>query len=182
MNAMTETELYDFLKVNYPKETASCEWKEFKNLRHVVNGHEGDDVISYISAIANVEGGYLILGVEDDTLNIVGIEDFHTYTPENIILKILEQTPNLSSEGFHVESLTTSDSQKTIWIFHIPKHQPRKPVLAHNKPWQRVENNLVRMRQEREKAILDEPLRAFDDRSAEICQDATIGDLTLRLL
>ncbi len=54
---MTENELHRFLKASYPKETASCEWKEFKNLRHVVKGHECDDIISYISANANVLGG-----------------------------------------------------------------------------------------------------------------------------
>jgi len=50
--------------------------------------------------------------------------------------------------------------------------------LAHNKPWQRVENSLVRMRPEREQAILNEPLSSIDDWSAEICQEATITDLS----
>lgn len=175
---MTEKELKQYLQTHYPKETTSCEWKEFKNLKHFVKGHEGEDIISYVSAIANMEGGHLVIGVEDNTLNITGIEDFYNYTPENIVLKILEQTPNLSSEGFYVEPFTTSDTVKTIWVFHIPKHQPRKPVLAHNKPWQRVENSLVRMRPEREHAILNEPLAEIDDWSAEICHGATIADLS----
>jgi len=175
---MTEKELKQYLQTHYPKETTSCEWKEFKNLKHFVKGHEGDDIISYVSAIANMEGGHLVIGVLDETLDIVGVKDFHIYTPENIVLKILEQTPNLSSEGFYVKPFVTSDSGKTVWIFHIPKHQPRKPVLAHNKPWQRVENSLVRMRPEREQAILNEPLSVNDDWSAEICPEATIADLS----
>jgi ATP-dependent DNA helicase RecG len=86
-----------------------------------------------------MEGGHLVIGVEDNTLNITGIEDSHNYTRDNIVLKKLEQTPNLNSEGFWVESLISMDTHKTVWVFHIPKHQPRKPVLAHNKPWQRIE-------------------------------------------
>mgnify|MGYP001072849856 CR=1 FL=1 len=175
---MTEKELKQYLQTHYPKETTSCEWKEFKGLKHFVNGHEGEDIISYVSAIANMEGGHLVIGVEDNTLNVIGIEDFYNYTPDNIVLKILEQTPNLCSEGFYVEPFTTINTGKTVWVFHIPKHQPRKPVLAHNKPWQRVENSLVRMRPEREQVILNEPLAEIDDWSAEICHGATIADLS----
>jgi len=175
---MTEKELNHYLQQYYPKESTSCEWKEFKNLKHFVKGHEGEDIISYVSAIANMEGGHLIIGVKDETLEITGIKEFYNNTPENIVLKILGQTPNLSSEGFYVEPFTTSDTDKTVWVFHIPKHQPRKPVLAHNKPWQRVENSLVRMRPEREQAILNEPLFNIDDWSAEICPEASIADLS----
>jgi len=174
MNQMTEQQLQSWLKSNYPKETSYCEWKDFKNLKHVIKGKEGDDIISYISAISNMEGGHLIIGVEDKTLNIVGIEDFYSYTPENIIIKILDQTPNLSSEGFFIEPFTTSDTNKSVWIFHIPKHLPRKPVLAHNKPWQRIEDSLVRMRPEREQVILNEPQSQLDDWSAKIIKNATI--------
>jgi len=125
-----------------------------------------------------MEGGHLVIGVEDNTLNIVGIDDFHNYTPKNIKIKILDQCPNLNSEGFWVEAFTTSDSNKTVWVFHIPKHQPRKPVLAHNKPWQRIEDSLVHMRSEREQAILNEPIAQTEDWSAGICPNATINDLS----
>lgn len=56
---MTEKELQQYLQTHYSKET-SCEWKEFKNLKHFVKGHEGEDIISYVSAIANMEGGHLV--------------------------------------------------------------------------------------------------------------------------
>lgn len=177
MTQVTEQQLQSWLKSNYPKETSYCEWKDYKNLKHLIKGKEGDDIISYISAISNMEGGHLIIGVEDKTLNIVGIEEFYSYTPENIIIKILDQTPNLSSEGFFIEPFTTSDTNKTVWIFHIPKHLPRKPILAHNKPWQRIEDSLVRMRPEREHAILNEPLTLLEDWSAKIIENATINDL-----
>ena len=63
-------------------------------------------------------------------------------------------------------------------MFHIPKHQPRKPILAHNKPWQRVEDCLVRIRSERERSILNEPLTKIDDWSAVICPEAKIDSLS----
>ena len=175
---MTEIELQQYLRTHFPKESTSCEWKEFRNLKHFVKGHEGDDITSYISAISNMEGGHLVIGVKDNTLDITGIDDLYSYTPENIVLKILEQSPNLSSEGFYVDSFITTDTLKTVWVFHIPIHQPRRPVLAHNRPWQRVEDSLVRMRTEREQAILNEPLTKIEDWSAEICTNATIEDLS----
>ena len=56
---MTENELKYYLSSHFPKESTSCEWKEFKNLKHFVKGHEGEDIISYVSAVANMEGGQL---------------------------------------------------------------------------------------------------------------------------
>lgn len=65
-----------------------------------------------------MEGGCLVLGVEDKSLKILGIQDFHTYTPENFPGRILGNCTSLASEGLWVESITTSDSKKTIWIVH----------------------------------------------------------------
>ena len=52
---MTEQELEKYLKNNFPRENEKCEWKEFKNLKHSIAGSAGDDIISYISAIANIK-------------------------------------------------------------------------------------------------------------------------------
>lgn len=55
---MTELDLQQYLQREYPQENARCEWKEFKNLKNLKNsfcGNEKDDVISYVSAIANME-------------------------------------------------------------------------------------------------------------------------------
>ncbi len=62
---MTEQELQQYITINYPKEDDACEWKEMKNLKNSFAGQEGDDVISYISAIANMEGGHLVIGVQE---------------------------------------------------------------------------------------------------------------------
>lgn len=77
---MTEKELSLFLKERFPKENEHCEWKAYTNLKNNVSGSSGDDMISYVSAISNMEGGHLVIGVEDETLNILGIQNFHDYT------------------------------------------------------------------------------------------------------
>lgn len=173
---MTEKELHQHLIKHFPKENESCEWKEFKSLKHSISARIGEDVISYISGISNMEGGFLILGVKDNTLEIVGIEDFHDYSVENIKQRILGNCPNLSSEGFEIEEFTTSDTNKIIWVFSIPKHKFRLPVYAHKKCWQRIDDNLTEIRQERLESILHET-RVNNDWTKEIIPLATINDL-----
>lgn len=117
---MTEIELQQYLKTQFPKESSSCEWKEFKNLKHFMKGHEGEDIISYVSTIANMEGGHLVIGVEDKTLVIIGLEDFYNYTPENIVLNFLEQTPILFPKDFMSSHIQRRIPQK---LFGIPYSQ-----------------------------------------------------------
>ena len=74
---MIEQELQQYLIKHYPKEDEACEWKEFKNLKNDFNGHEKDDVISYVSALANMEGGHLVVGVVDKTLEIVETDTYN---------------------------------------------------------------------------------------------------------
>jgi len=173
---MTEKELKYYLQKNFQFENEKCEWKEFKNLKHAVSGKQGEDIISYISAIANMKGGYLVIGVEDETLNIIGIHDFHNYNTNNIKLKLLSDCPNLSFEGFEIYEHKTDDTFKVVWIFQIPKHQFRLPVYAHKKTWQRVNDSLVEMTSARLEAILTE-VRQGEDWTAELVPDATIDDL-----
>ena len=52
---MKQYDLQQYLQREYPQENARCEWKEFKNLKNSFCGDEKDDVISYVSAIANME-------------------------------------------------------------------------------------------------------------------------------
>jgi ATP-dependent DNA helicase RecG len=173
---MNETQLQAHLQTHYPKENAACEWKAFRNLSHAVSGRKGEDIASYISAIANMEGGHLVIGVEDATLRVLGIEHFADYTPENIRLRLLGRCPNLDSENFQVEALSSSDTQKTVWVFHIPRHRPRLPVYAHDKAWQRLDDSLVELRDERREAILAESL-TLEDWSAATVPGAGVDDL-----
>ena len=173
---MKTKELQEYLIKRFPVENEQWEWKEFSHLKHAVKGKEGEDIISYISAISNMRGGSLIIGVKDKTLEITGIKDFYNYTVENIKKSLLETCTNLSSEGLAVTEYITEDTNKTVWLIEIPKHQPRLPVYAHKKLWQRVGESLVEMRKERLNTILNE-ITILDDWSAGIINDASITDL-----
>ena len=173
---MTEFELKSFLKENFPKENEKCEWKEFKSLKSSISARQGEDLISYISSISNMEGGNIILGIEDKTLKIIGIQDFHDYNIDNIKYRILGNCTNLSSEGFDIVEYVTSDTNKIVWIVKVPKHQFRLPVYAHKKAWQRIGDNLVPMTKERLNNILNENL-ILEDWSKKIIEEASIEDL-----
>ena len=180
---MLELELQKYLRREYPQENARCEWKEYKNLKNSFCGDEKNDVISYVSAIANMEGGHLVIGVKDKTLEIVGTDiskltfNGQPANTQSATFKLTEQCTYLSSEGLSIEEFITDDTNKRVWIIHIPKHLPRRPVLAHKKAWQRIEDSLVEMTSERMSVILEEPIYTAKDWSAEIVPDATIDDL-----
>ena len=172
---MTSKELQQYLLREFPQENACCEWKEMKNLKNSFAGDEKDDLISYVSAM---EGGHLVIGVQDKTLEIVGTDlSKFNLNFQSAVWKLLEHCINLSSEGLSIDEYTTEDTYKTVWIVHIPKHLPRRPVYAHKKAWQRVEDSLVEMTQERLAAILEEPIFEAKDWSAEIVPNATLADL-----
>lgn len=173
---MTELELQQYLLREYPQENTRCEWKEFKNLKNSFCGDEKNDVISYVSAIANMEGGDLVIGVHDKTLEIVGT-DTYNYDKQKAILRLAERCVNLSTEDLYIDEFITDDTNRKVWVIHIPKHLPKRPVFAHNKAWQRIEDSLVEMTTERTSAILDEPIFSETDWSAQIVSDATIDDL-----
>ena len=160
---------------DYPQENVRCEWKLFKNLKNSFCGNEKDDVISYVSAIANMDGGHLVIGVHDRTLDIIGT-DTYNYDRQKAVLRLTERCVNLSTEGLDVEEFITDDTNKKLWVIHIPKHRPKLPVYAHNKAWQRIEDSLVELTQERLNAILEENSPVFDW-SAVIVDNATLDDL-----
>jgi ATP-dependent DNA helicase RecG len=173
---MTEKELHNYLKTNYPIENEKCEWKEFKSLKSAVSGRAGDDIISYVSSIANMQGGNLVIGIQDQTHSVVGIQEFADYSIENIKYRVVGNCPNLNPDLFRVQEFITSDSNKTVWVFHIPKHQFRLPVYAHKKTWQRIDDNLVEMTKARLDAILSQ-LQVNEDWSKGIVPEATLEDL-----
>lgn len=179
---MTEKQLQEYLKHRYPKENDSCEWKEMRNLKNMFSGNEGKDVVSYVAAISNMKGGHLVIGVEDQTLRIVGTDysglsfNGQPATIESAVFKLTEQCTNLSSEGLEINEYITDDTQLKVWVVSIPKHSPRMPVYAYKKAWQRIKDSLVEMTRERMDAILSEPI-AGQDWSAEVVPGATLADL-----
>ena len=117
---MIELELQHHLRREYPQENARCEWKEFKNLKNSFCGDEKNDVISYVSAIANMEGGHLVIGIKDKTLEIVGT-DISRLTfngkPANMqsaTFKLTEQFTYLSSEGLSIEDTAMKSTNDTL--------------------------------------------------------------------
>lgn len=173
---MDEAQLKNYLQNNFPEEGNACEHKQFGNLRHSFSGQKGEDIISYVSAMANMEGGHLVIGVKDNTLDIIGIKNFGKHQKNNACHTIKELCPNLNSEGLRCEEITTSDTGKTVWIIHIPKHKSRLPVYAHKIAWQRIDECLAEITQERLDAILNETLQG-DDWSAVVMPEAKISDL-----
>lgn len=174
---MIELQLQEYLLKHYPKEDESCEWKEFSSMKHSFKGKEGEDVVSYVSAISNMEGGHLVMGVKDGSLDIEGIDNYN-YDKSKIRLRLLDNCANLPSEGLELEEFITEDTYKRVWVLHIPKHDFRQPVFAHNKAWMRVDDSLKDLSISRRNAILSET-PPIDDWSAQIIPGATISDLDM---
>jgi ATP-dependent DNA helicase RecG len=173
---MNAAELQRHLRSRFPVEDAQHEWKAWHSLKSNVSGRKGEDLVSYVSALANMDGGCVVLGVQDQTLAITGIADLAEYTTENLPHRILGRTPNLPSVGLWVEALQASDTGAVVWIVHVPRHAPRQPVYAHDKAWQRDGDSLVELRADRLQGILREPLAGVDW-SAGIVAHATLDDL-----
>jgi len=176
MADMSARELQVWLRDSFPLENEHCEFKEWRSLKSNISGRKGEDLVSYVSALANMDGGCIVIGVQDKTLRVTGIEDFADYTPENILHRILGKAPGLPSVGLKVEPMHTSDTDATVWVVHVPRHAPRQPVLAHDKPWQRDGDSLTDLREDRHLAILTE-LIVGEDWSAEVVPGASAADL-----
>ena len=172
---MTENELHKLLLEKYPIENDNVEYKEFSNLKHSVSWDKGS-IISYVSAFANWEWWKLIIWIEDEILKIKWIKKFAWYTIFNIKERILWNVFNLNSEKFEIIEIITSDTKKIIWIFDIPKHEPRKIVNANWKEYQRMWDNIIFLKEERRNYILSEDLEKIDW-SGLTCKWTKIEDL-----
>ena len=175
-NTMTAKELQLWLHTQFPVENERHEWKEWRSLKSNISGRKGEDLVSYVSALANMDGGCVVIGAQDKTLVTTGIQDFADYTPENVVHRILGKTPGLPSLGLRIEVLQASDTGAIVWLVHVPRHAARQPVLAHDRAWQRDGDSLTDLREDRRKAILNE-LMAGHDWSAGVVTTATLTDL-----
>ena len=173
---MTRGKLQAWLREHFPRENERHEWKEWSSLKSSVSGRKGEDLVSYVSALANMNGGCVVVGAKDGTLEPTGIRDFADYTPENLPHRLLGRCVNLPSLGLTVDARHATDTVATVWLVHVPAHAPRKPVYAHDKAWQRDGDSLTALRDDRLQAILCE-LLAADDWSAAVVPEATVDDL-----
>lgn len=176
MNGMTAKELQAWLRAQFPKEDERHEWKEWRSLKQNISGRKGEDLVSYVSALANMDGGCVVIGARDKTLEVTGIQDFADYTAENVVHRILGRTPGLPSIGLRIEELQASDTDAIIWLVQVPRHAPRQPVFAHDKAWQRDGDSLTGLREDRRRAILAEHLTG-EDWSAVVVPLSTLADL-----
>ena len=173
---MTARELQAWLRARFPKEDERHEWKEWRSLKQNISGRKGEDLASYISALANMDGGCIVIGVQDRTLAVTGIQEFADYTVENVVHRVLGRTPGLPSMGLRVQELRASDTGAVVWLVHVPRHAPRELVFAHDQAWQRDGDSLTGLREDRRRAILLEPLTG-EDWSAVLVPGATLEDL-----
>ena len=123
-----------------------------------------------------MNGGAIVIGIQDGTFEVIGIQDFGNYTIESAKAKIIEKCRNIPSEEFNIDELKAEDTNETVWVITIPKHKPRLPVYAHNKAWQRIGDSLIEMTEDRLQTILSE-LVITDDWSIATVDNATIDDL-----
>ena len=172
----TAAQLQHWLRTHFPKENERHEWKAWHSLKSCIAGRKGDDLVSYVSALANMEGGCVVIGAQDGSLAPSGIQDFAGYTAENVVHRVLGKTPGLPSLGLLVQELHARDTGAVVWLVHVPRHAPRELVLAHDKAWQRDGDSLVELRADRRQAILAEHL-AGEDWSAVELPNATLDDL-----
>lgn len=172
----TGAELQHWLRARFPKENERHEWKEWHSLKSNISGRKGEDLVTYISALANMEGGCVVIGAQDQTLAPTGIHDFADYTVENLVHRVLGKVPGLASMGLQVQELHARDTGAVVWLVHVPRHAPRELVLAHDKAWQRDGDSLVELREDRRRAILAEPL-VGEDWSAATVPGAALNDL-----
>jgi len=176
MNGMTAKELQAWLRTQFPQENERHEWKEWRSLKQNIAGRKGEDLVSYVSALANMDGGCVVIGAKDKSLEVTGIQDFADYTAENVVHRILGKTPGLPSMGLRIEVIQASDTGAMVWLVWVPHHAPRQPVLAHDKAWQRDGDSLTELHEDRRKAILAEHLTG-EDWSAVVVPLSTLADL-----
>ena len=50
----TAQELQAWLRTQFPKEDERHEWKEWRSLKSNISGRKGEDLVSYVSALANI--------------------------------------------------------------------------------------------------------------------------------
>ena len=173
---MTAVELQRLLRERFPCEDERHEWKGWRGLKHNVAGARGEDLLCYVSALANMDGGCMVLGAQDGSLEPTGIGDPDDYTPDNLPHRLLGRCAHLPSIGLRVELLQAEDTGAKVWLVHVPRHLPRQPVVAHGAAWQRDHDKLVPLRPDRLAAILAEPL-VGEDWSATLVEGATLADL-----
>ena len=80
-----------------------------------------------------MNGGAIVLGIQDKTLEVIGIQNFGNYNIKSAKAKIAEKCRNLPIEDLNIDELRAEDTDQIVWIITVPKHKAKLPVYAHNK-------------------------------------------------
>ncbi|MDI9348016.1 MAG: ATP-binding protein [Methylacidiphilales bacterium] len=140
---------------------------EFKSARTSIDEF---DVCKYCCAIANIGGGYFLIGVDDNgaiTGSSVWESTYHEM-PNKIFNKI-----KLSVE---IKPLIMSDSKKRIIVIVIPSRQKGSAILLDGIRWTRIGSSTTYMDEATLKDIFNETM-SEKDYSSEVVAEWTINDL-----
>lgn len=151
------------------------EWLEFKKGDATDNQRLGRYIsgLSNAANFCNVQFSYLVFGVEDDTLKILGTNFKYNSRKEKggeldfYIRRSLN--PSINFEHFICDY-----HGKTLEIFKIPAAL-NVPVSFENEAWIRISSSLVELKKYPDH--LRYILNSHKDWSAEMVKDATIDDL-----
>lgn len=159
---MTTTE--QFKKWLSEKEDINLEFKLAEN-----NFDFDHKLSDYCAAIANEEGGKLILGVENKIRSIIGSRAFlkNWNTLSHDLLQRL---------GIRVDVEEFFYEEKRTLIFHIPKHFPGQPVMSNDVYWMRAGESLTPMDTQTLQKIFAEVAPDF---SAEIVSGFSVNDIDI---
>ncbi len=138
---------------------------EFKSARNNFNEHK--ELVDYCAAIANEGGGYLVLGIDNATHQVLGTTVYVTtlHTLEHVILEHI-------GIRVHAEELQHPDGR--VVIFSIPSKSRGCAVSSNGKYLMRAGSSLVPMDSETLKLILNEN---EPDWSTQIVEGAAIEGL-----
>jgi len=145
----------------HKRENEHLEFKEAKRR------YDFEELVRYCAALANEGGGKMILGVTDrPPRKVVGTQAF----PD------LERTKSglIERLRLRVDIDEIEFEERRVLIVHVPPRPIGVPIDVKGAYWMRAGEDLVPMTPDRLRRIFDESAPDF---SAEICPQATLGDL-----
>ena len=178
---MTAAELQEWLRAHFPKEDAQTEWKEWASLKHYLAGCKGADLGVYVSALANMDGGSIVIGVQDGTLAITGIKELRGPHHGERGASDSGESPHIAFRRLARRGDASKRHRRGDLARECAADAARQPVYAHDKAWQRDGDGLVELRPDRMQGILGEPL-AGCDWSASVVPGAGLADMDTRAL
>lgn len=147
------------------KEGENLEFKEAKGNFHF------EKLCKYACALANEEGGRIILGVTNNRpRQVVGTKAFDQ--PERTRKGVCEQIPlAIDFEEIHHPDCS---SGSRVLVFHIPARPVGTPIKYDGRYWMRKEDSLTEMSEDKLREIFAESGHDF---SADICEGLMLDQL-----